>query len=244
MTLSSATPRSRRDLLVASVGALAALVASALGRPALVDAAAGAPLIIGSESNNAGTSTTQLLTTSSVAAFKLLQHGPGTALMGYTTPASGTGRGVYGRTDSPDGSGVQARNAADTPGSGAAISAIGGFNHGVIAHTSRSDKVALGGSNNEANGTAVSGFADQGNGVFGASTSGSGVRGRSMTGYAGRFEGPVSVSKQLDLAEIAVDPGNAPTSTARIFVRDNGSGKTQLCVIFASGLVQVLAAQA
>ena len=244
MALSSSDPRSRRDVLAASLAGVAALVASALGRPDPAEAAAGAPLIVGSESNNAGTATTQLLTTSSVAAFKLLQQGPGTALMGYATPGSGTGRGVYGRTDSPDGAGVQARNAANATGVGAAVQAIGGFNHGIDASTFAAGRYALQGTNNETNGTAVHGFADKGNGVFGASTSGFGVRGSSVTGYAGRFDGPVSVANQLDIAEVLVDPGNAPISTARLFVRDNGSGKTQLCVIFASGLVQVLAAQA
>ena len=37
--------------------------------------------------------------------------------------------------------------------------------------------------------------------------------------------------------------GNGPTNSARLFVRDNGSGKTELCVIFASGLIQILATE-
>jgi hypothetical protein len=35
-------------------------------------------------------------------------------------------------------------------------------------------------------------------------------------------------------------PSTAPANSARLFVRDNGSGKTQLCAIFASGAVQVI----
>jgi hypothetical protein len=38
-------------------------------------------------------------------------------------------------------------------------------------------------------------------------------------------------------------PPNAPADRARMFVRDNGSGKTQLCVIFPTGAVQVIATE-
>lgn len=39
------------------------------------------------------------------------------------------------------------------------------------------------------------------------------------------------------------DPGAAPTNKARIYARDNGAGKTQLCVQFQSGAVQVIATE-
>lgn len=42
--------------------------------------------------------------------------------------------------------------------------------------------------------------------------------------------------------EIA-DPGAAPADRGRIYFRDNGAGKTQLCVVFNTGAVQVLATQ-
>lgn len=44
------------------------------------------------------------------------------------------------------------------------------------------------------------------------------------------------------LSEIS-DPGNCDTNRARVYARDNGSGKTQLCVVFGSGAVQVLATE-
>lgn len=53
---------------------------------------------------------------------------------------------------------------------------------------------------------------------------------------------PVKFSILFDLIEQATPPAPA-TNTARVFVRDNGSGKTQLCVIFPTGAVQVLATQ-
>lgn len=45
-----------------------------------------------------------------------------------------------------------------------------------------------------------------------------------------------------NLREIST-PSAPPADTARLFARDNGSGKTQLCVIFPTGAVQVLATQ-
>jgi hypothetical protein len=114
----------------------AAILAAGLGLliTGVAAGAAGSALIIGSESNNAGTSNTSLTTSSTVVAFRLLQNGAGgTALMGYVTPTTGPARGVYGRVDSPDGWGVQARNNAATSGSGAAIQAIGVNNHAIVA---------------------------------------------------------------------------------------------------------------
>jgi hypothetical protein len=135
-------PRSRRAVLGAAIGGVAAAIAGALGRPAPASAAAGSNLVIGSQANNAGTSDTQLITNSSVIAFKLLQQGPGTALMGYATAITGATRGVYGRTDSPNGFGVQARNAA-AAGTGAAIQAIGVNNIGVDASTNANFSPAI-----------------------------------------------------------------------------------------------------
>lgn len=116
-----------------STARFATLVALVLGLfvTGVAAGAAGANLIIGFEGNDAGASNTQLITNSNVVAFKLLQNGPGTALMGYATPTSGGTRGVYGRTDSPNGDGIQARNAAATGGTGAAISAFGQANVGA-----------------------------------------------------------------------------------------------------------------
>jgi len=39
------------------------------------------------------------------------------------------------------------------------------------------------------------------------------------------------------------DPGVADTDGARLYARDNGSGKTQLVVVFQSGAVQVIATE-
>jgi hypothetical protein len=46
----------------------------------------------------------------------------------------------------------------------------------------------------------------------------------------------------IDLPEVST-PTNPSSGIGRIFMRDNGSGKTQFCVIFPSGSVQVLATE-
>jgi hypothetical protein len=152
-------PKSRRALLAAAAAAAGGWIAAALGRNVpSAKAAAGDPLIVGSETNNAGTSDTQLIANSNVVTFKLYQQGPGTALMGYTTPTTGTTRGVYGRVDSPNGAGVQGRNAG-TAGTGAAVQAIGVNNNGVDATTDSGSKYAVKGVGG--NGTAIYGQATQ-----------------------------------------------------------------------------------
>lgn len=49
-------------------------------------------------------------------------------------------------------------------------------------------------------------------------------------------------SNGIQLPEVA-DPANTPANTAKLFVRDNGSGKTQLCVRFPTGAVQVISTE-
>lgn len=46
----------------------------------------------------------------------------------------------------------------------------------------------------------------------------------------------------MEFAEMTA-PSGGVANTARLFARDNGSGKTQLCVIFATGAIQVLATE-
>ena len=187
--ITTPAPRSRRAMLAGALGGLAGLVVGRLGSPDPASAAAGSPLIIGSEANNAGTSNTQLIANSNVVTFKLYQQGPGTALMGYATPSSGGTRGVYGRVDSPNGDGVQARNAG-AAGTGAAVRAFGGNNDGVVA-TTDANKVAVSGT--------AAGSSDA-RGVYGRTSASSGVvygvygqsdstSGRAVAGWAGAATG-------------------------------------------------------
>jgi hypothetical protein len=52
----------------------------------------------------------------------------------------------------------------------------------------------------------------------------------------------VLANKYLELRETGT-PAAPAANAARLFIRDNGSGKTQLCVRFHTGAVRVLATQ-
>jgi hypothetical protein len=241
MAVDTSVLRTRRSLLAGAVGGLAATIGAALGRPSQAEAAAGSALIVGSETNNAGTSDTQLIANSSVVTFKLYQQGPGTALMGYTTPTTGATRGVYGRVDSPNGDGVQGRNGG-AAGTGAAVRGYGVNNDGINGTTDNVNRYGVVGSNTASSGDGVAGtsgpggsgvigFSDNGNGVYGTST-GYGVHGFSTSGFAVYSEGAAKFSKYLDIGEIT-EPADPPANTARLFVRDTG-GDTELCVKIGS----------
>jgi hypothetical protein len=76
-------------------------------------------------------------------------------------------------------------------------------------------------------------------GVYGHSGPGVGVMGQTKSGYAGYFDGRVFTTKFYELQEITA-PTAPDTHRGRMFLRNNGLGKAQLCVRFASGLVQVI----
>jgi hypothetical protein len=84
----------------------------------------------------------------------------------------------------------------------------------------------------------VVGSSSTSSGVWGDSLSGYGVRGTSTSGYAVYAGGRLGVQQYVDVAEIA-DPAAPSANQARLFVRDSG-GKTQLCVRFPTGVVQVI----
>lgn len=50
------------------------------------------------------------------------------------------------------------------------------------------------------------------------------------------------VGNAMEMTEMTA-PSNGAANTGRLFCRDNGAGKTQLCVIFGSGAVQVVATE-
>jgi hypothetical protein len=135
---------------------------------------------------------------------------------------SNTGVGVYGYTNGTDEAAIRSRN----PGNGAGLVAASG-NEVPIAPTH----------------TGIYGFAQQdgaSRGVWGNSPAGHGIHGESDTGWAGYFDGRVFTSSYLEMPEIA-NPTTPGANRARLFVRDNGSGHTQLCVKFHNGAIRVLA---
>jgi hypothetical protein len=139
---------------------------------------------------------------------------------------AGQSYGVFARSSSAGGVGLGARGAADSTGV-LAMSGLGTF------PAAKAKTGVYGQANQDANAK----------GVWGHSATGRGVQGSTTSGYAGYFSGKVFTTKFYELAETAT-PAAAGTNRARLFVRDNGAGKTQLCVRFSSGAVRVLATQA
>jgi hypothetical protein len=148
----------------------------------------------------------------------------------WGTSSSGTavrgeslgGTGIYGYTQSADNAAVRTRNVGDGTG---VIGVSGDVEPVAPTHTG------------------VYGYAIQDNtakGVWGETTSGHAVHGTATSGFAGYFTGKVYVSKFQEMPEIST-PAAPAANKARLFVRDNGSGRTQLCVRFHNGVVRVLA---
>jgi hypothetical protein len=175
MAIDTTLRRSRRALLGAGLGAVAASVASAALRP-LPMAAAGddsAIIHVGDTITDAQTQTTLANKANNntvlyVASNADLGHGAGTAVSGY----SASGNGVYGA--SPSGHGV-----TGVSGSGYAVYGLSTSGYAVYG-LSTSGYAVYGLS---FSGIGVSGSSDSGYGVRGVSGSGYGVYGASGSGY-------------------------------------------------------------
>jgi len=154
ITPSEATPaeasapqgaRSRRSLLAAALGGLAATAAAALGRPLPTRAAAGDPMILG-QANNSGTAQTTVTNGGGGAAFtmKTTNTASGaTGVFGWSSQTGpGTTRAVYAKVEGPNAYGLQAFQAGPA-GSGAAVLAGGYNNDGLRAHTDNAERYAV-----------------------------------------------------------------------------------------------------
>jgi hypothetical protein len=91
-------------------------------------------------------------------------------------------------------------------------------------------------------GIGVIGSSDEASGVYGFSVDNVGVHGASTNSYAGYFAGSVYTSRYVDVQK-STTPAAPEINQARLFVRDDGTGKSQLCVVFTTGAVQVIATQ-
>jgi hypothetical protein len=78
--------------------------------------------------------------------------------------------------------------------------------------------------------------------VIGESTSGHEVHGIATTGFAGYFAGKVYSSKFHEMQEMTA-PAAPVAFKARLFLKSDGLGHTQLRVRFHTGGVKVLATQ-
>lgn len=210
--------RSRRALMAGALGGLAAWAASTAARVSPVEAAAGDPIRMGRLNQARGTSTT-LQTKASEPTFRAVQLSAGTAVRAEAT----SGRAIMGVAGS----------------NGTGVWAFSPNHYGVHA---RSDHLVAVRGESFQDGTGVVGVAIQGTGVIGNSSNGVGVYGISSTSYAAKFVGRVHTTEYQDISEMTT-PAAPPANMARLFVRDNGSGKTELCVRFPTGAEQVIATE-
>jgi len=256
---------SRRALLAGALGGIGAWAASAIGRTSPVRAANGQNVILGTI--NTATITTSI-TNSAGSAFAADAGGSGTAVTGFSGNGVGVSGisvssfGVNGTSDSnigvngasSSGIGVRGSSSSDIGVNGFSSSNIGveGFSlasaqpatvgHSVGNSTGVQGYSGTGSPPAAKSKTGVYGYAAQDNasqGVWGHSPAGNGVVGSTTTGYAGYFSGKVYSTAFYELSEIGTPAAPAP-NRARLFVKDNGAGKTQLCVRFHTGAVKVL----
>ena len=216
---------SRRALLAGALGGVGVWATSLVGRANPAAAATGDPVRIGLF-NRGGATTTTLQGNHTASVMRIVQNGSGPALQVLSPqfadqPRDGirshaaTGIGVRGSADS--GTGVYGYSEGDLTTSA-----------GVIGESQF--------------GSGVRGVSEEGRGVYGRSFTGPAVFGESLgSGYAGYFDGKTYVTS-LDMPETTA--ALPPAGQARLFVRDNGSGKTQVCVQFATGSPIVLATEA
>jgi hypothetical protein len=217
MAIDSKAPQTRRALLAASIGAFAALVAQALGRPDPARAGVDGDVVLGVQQS--ATATTRVDNASNdETVFWGNSGGSGVGVYG----SSWNGHGVFGFSANSIGvgassnvTGMQAGTYVDGTGiigssgtlSPPATNKVGVFGYAI------QDSAARG----------VYGRSNAGRGVYGQATSGSGVFGYATTGYALRASGRVKFDTASGTATIAlgtksktVTPGFDLTSTTKV----------------------------
>ena len=212
MAVDTVTPRSRRVLLAAAAGSLAALAAQALGRPLPTRAANGDPLTVGS--NLSGTATTKITNNTNGNTVFWGASDSGVGVYGTSRVAAGVRgessawKGVYGLSgsnagvlgESGSGAGVQGFSSSGFGVFGESASSVGVFGGGLAA----SQAATVGQSYRNATGllglsggvsdplpaapakTGVYGYAAQdanARGVYGETTTGVGVYGVSASSF-------------------------------------------------------------
>lgn len=178
MTTDEAAVRSRRAILAAGLGGLAATVASALGRPQPVRAGSDGDVVLGT--NN--TSATQTGITNSAGGTALAVTSNGDTSVAISGTVNGAGRAVWG--ESTQGYGV-------VGASGTSYGVYGGSSSGDGVHGTSGDAYGVYGTSvnqvgiygESTNHPGVVGTSTNSIGVSGTSPNGSGVSGSSGIGY-------------------------------------------------------------
>jgi hypothetical protein len=255
-TPSASKSPSRRALLAGSLGGLGALVANAVGRGIPARAADGEAVVVGGEYTATSVTKFSNLTTSDAVLWgessqSLGVKGSSVSSVGVSGEStnhagvsgtsgsfigvqgsSSSGRGVYGSSTSNFG----VQGVSSDAGRAGTVGHGFGDGTGVLGV---SGLVALSAKAK----TGVYGYAAQdgtSKGVWGTSPAGHAIHGESDSGWAGFFDGKVFTNRFLEFKEIST-PGAPDANRAKIFARDNGSGRTQLCVRFSNGTIRVLA---
>lgn len=80
-------------------------------------------------------------------------------------------------------------------------------------------------------------------GAGGSSATDTGFRRREAGVMSLDNGGPADGGAALEMVELSADPAAGAANTGRLYLKDNGAGKTQLCIRFNTGAVQVIATQ-
>jgi hypothetical protein len=222
------TVTSRRALLAGALGGIGAWAASAIARTSRVQAADGATMLVGGEYT--ANTVTGLTATTEDAFYGTTTSG--IAIKGTSSTSnglfgvSGTSIAIWGHSDATDEPACAARSAGHNTG-------VQGFSGQGSIPTSPAKTGVFGYANQDATSVGVRGESPTGFGIYGKTTG---------TGFAGYFNGKTFMSQFIEIAEMTT-PAAPGGNRARLFVKDNGLGKTQLCVRFPTGAVKVLATE-
>jgi hypothetical protein len=248
MALDIVSPRSRRAVLVASLGGVAAVAAHALGRPTPVHATDPNDVVLGQP--NIATTTTEITNPDGDEdVFRASSGGAGNAIEGFSTSgaaivgtsgsdfgvtgSSETLIGVHGYTLAATFPAVLGRSLANGPAvygysGGDEIAPTAPVKTGVYGLATQ-DASSRGVVGQSTAGRGVSGIAASGLGVRGYATDGVGLSGEALTGYALRTKGRVRLDKSAGITTVAsgtstklVTPGIDLTSTSAVVATLNG----------------------
>ncbi len=197
MAVHDDAPRTRRALLLAALGAGAATVASAIGRPLPARAGVDGDLILGTSQNATAGTELHNQTTDDFVLLQVDNAGGNVGLWGQsahstTNPAFTNAVAVYGYSDL--GIAVQGRgNTAAFPAivglSYFSATGVYGFSGPVDPTVTNSAKTGVFGyAIQDSSSKGVLGQTTAGRGVQGQATSGLGVRGYATSGIGGSFE--------------------------------------------------------
>jgi hypothetical protein len=147
--------------------------------------------------------------------------------VGASASTSASAATAVGKSAVAGNAGVAVGNAASATLTGVAV--------GYLAATTLTGATAVGSQSSAINGATAIGQAADASGY-----SGSVALGQASTTTAA--EQVAIAARHIEMTEVTA-PGAGATNSARLFARDNGSGKTQLCVRFATGAIAVLATE-